>query len=91
MRHRAGTLRQTAFPILSEDTTVQIHVVNFIICAFADSLKVMWACLAILVPSLDGGPSAKKHAAPCRPKELSALTKSQVAASLTGFVSTYLS
>lgn len=57
-------------------------------CAFAGFLKVVCACVVILMQSLDAGHAPKKHGAPCRPKELTALTKSLVEESLTGFVST---
>lgn len=57
-------------------------------CAFAGFLKVVCACVVILMQSLDAGPAPKKHGAPCRPKELTALNKRLVEESLTAFVST---
>ncbi|XP_041792330.1 uncharacterized protein LOC121606202 [Chelmon rostratus] len=53
----------------------------------AGFLKVACAWMLILMQSLDAGHAPRKHAAavPCRPKELTALTKSLAEASLTGF------
>ncbi|XP_023272891.1 uncharacterized protein LOC111663070 [Seriola lalandi dorsalis] len=50
-------------------------------------LKVVCAWLVMLLPSLDARHAPKKHtaAALCRPKELTALTKSLVEISLTSF------
>lgn len=69
-------------------------MMDFKICdcefAFAGFLKVACACVVMLMQSLDAGSAPKKHAAgvPCRLKELTALTKHQVEASLADFVST---
>ncbi|KAF1389518.1 hypothetical protein PFLUV_G00074240 [Perca fluviatilis] len=53
----------------------------------AGSVTVLCAWMVITMQSLDAGHAAKKHAAAvsCRPKELTALTKSVVQESLTGF------
>lgn len=55
----------------------------------AGSLMVLCAWMVITMQSLHAGHAAKKHAASvsCSPKELTALTKRVVEASLTGFVS----
>ncbi|XP_040898719.1 uncharacterized protein LOC121184874 [Toxotes jaculatrix] len=53
----------------------------------AGFVKVVCAWMVILLPSLDSCHALKKHATggSCRPKELTALTKSLVEASLTSF------
>lgn len=59
--------------------------------AFAGFVKVACVWMVILLPGLDAGHAVKKHgaaaAAPCRLKELAALTRDLVEHSLTAFVS----